>query len=118
MTQISRTPQCGDWFKLVEVLAIKKQGEYGEEVSQGDLFRFLGFSAAEGYAECYSPRLRSRFWLQLEYLIPIQDTDLISLLEPEVPEPFKRPISEPPPAFPFLSRLISSALQQKTKEIS
>ncbi len=125
MTQ-KKTPQCGDWLKLVESLALKRHDEYGEEVHQGDFFRFLGLSAAEGYCECYSPRLKSRFWIKLEYLLPVKDADLISILESTVPDEFKQAS--------FASNLnqtkssdadlesqgfntgIKNALQQKTKE--
>ena len=84
-------PQCGDWLKLVESLALKRHDEDGEQVYQGDFFRFLGFSAAEGFCECYVPRLNSRFWIKLDYLFPVEDVDLISLFEAEVPKAFKQP---------------------------
>lgn len=109
-----KAPECGDWLKLVECFALKKHGEYGEEVAQGDFFRFLGLSAAEGYAECYSPRLKSRFWIRLDYLMPIQDADFISLLELEVPAEFKHPVSSPS-SVESLS-CFAVQFQQKTKE--
>ena len=125
MTQ-KKTPHCGDWLKLVESLALKRHDEYGEEINQGDFFRFLGLSAAEGYCECYSPRLKSRFWIKLEYLIPIKDFDLISILEIEVPEEFKQAsfTSSPNQNKSIGSHWekqgfntgIKNALQQKTKE--
>ena len=90
MTQ-DRLPQCGDWLKLVESHALKRHDQDGEQVSQGDYFRFLGFSAAEGFCECYAPRLKSRFWIKLDYLFPVKDSNLIPILEIEVPEKFKHP---------------------------
>ena len=111
---LKRAPNCGDWFKLVECFAMKKHGEYGEEVIQGDFFRFLGFSAAEGYSECYSPRLKSRFWIQFDYLLPLQDDELASLLEPEVPQEFKQPISSSPSI--QMNRSLEITFRQKTKE--
>lgn len=101
-----KAPKCGDWLKLVECLALKQHGDYGSEVMQGDLFRFLGHSAAEGYCETYSPRLKSRFWIKYEYLLPVHDADLISLLEPEVPQPFRFPVS----------KTSMPAFQHRTKE--
>ncbi len=86
-----KIPQCGNWLKLVESLALKKHDEDGGQVFQGDYFRFLGFSAAEGFCECYVPRLGSRFWIKFDYLHPIQDLDLILNLEIEVPVQFKHP---------------------------
>ncbi len=109
-----KAPECGDWLKLVECAALKRHGEYGEEVIQGDFFRFLGLSAAEGYGECYSPRLKSRFWMRLDYLMPIRDLDLIFLLELEVPSEFKRPISSP--AYSESQSCFAVQFQQKTKE--
>ena len=99
-------PNFGDWLKLVESLALKRHDEYGKEVHQGDFFRFLGLSAAEGYCECYCPRLKGKFWIKLEYLLPLNDSDLVSLLEYEVPEQFRQP------SF----RKLGDALHQKTKE--
>ena len=90
MTQ-DQTPQCGDWLKLVESLAFKRHYEDGEQVCQGDSFRFLGLSAAEGFCECYAPRLKSRFWIKLDYLHPIQDLNVILSLEIEMPAQFKYP---------------------------
>lgn len=88
MTQ-NQIPQCGDWFKLVESLALQRQDEDGGQVRQGDYFRFLGFSAAEGFCECYAPTLKSRFWIKLDYLFPLPKCAFISQLEAEVPEAFK-----------------------------
>lgn len=93
---------------------MKKHGEYGEEVIQGDFFRFLGFSAAEGYSECYSPRLKSRFWVKLDYLLPVQDDELASLFELEVPDEYKQPLSPAPQTATNLSLEIT--FRQKTKE--
>lgn len=90
MTQ-AKSPQCGDWFKLVESLALQRHDEDGQAVHQGDFFRFLGFSAAEGFCECYAPRLRSRFWIKFDYLHPLQNSELIFILENEVPAQFKNP---------------------------
>jgi|GEM_PF-2716589 len=125
MTQ-KKTPQCGDWLKLVECLALKRHDEYGEEINQGDFFRFLGLSAAEGYCECYSPRLKSRFWIKLEYLIPIKDTGMISVLEVNVPAEFKQASFTSSPhqnkslesdwEQQGFNTGIKNALQQRTKE--
>ncbi len=86
-----KTPTCGDWFKLVESLALKQHDEDGAQVKQGDYFRFLGFTP-EGLCECYCPRVKGRFWLDLEYLFPVDDQKAISSLEPEVPDQFKSPL--------------------------
>lgn len=100
------TPNHGDCLKLVESLALKRHDEYGEEIHQGDFFLFLRLSAVKGYCECYCPRLKGRFWIKLEYLLPVNNADLISLLEHGIPEPFK----------PSSSQTCNPVFNQKIKE--
>ena len=114
MTQ-DQTPQCGNWLKLVESLAFKRHYEDGEQVCQGDYFRFLSFSAAEGFCECYAPRLKSRFWIKLDYLHPIQDLDVILTLEIEVPAQFKYP-TEKIRAFRKFNDVLMCLISQSTQE--
>lgn len=114
MTQ-DQTPRCGDWFKLVESLALIKHDEDGGQVSQGDYFRFLGFSAAEGFCECYVPRLKSRFWIKFDYLHPVQDLDIILNLEIDAPAQFKYPTEKIHSVRKFNDVLVS-LINQSTQE--